>query len=113
MAANQRARVVSHHFGAYVVAAVANGRLFGLSFGDGFVRLIDSETPDGKPVEAEAHKCASLCLSADIDKGAFLSGGDDGKLARVAPVGTLETIAEHKGRWVEHVASHTGSGLRA
>jgi WD40 repeat protein len=110
--ANQRARVVSHQFGAYVVAAAANGRLFGLSFGDGNVRLIDSETLDGKPIEVEAHKGASLCLAADIDKGAFLSGGDDGKLVRVTPVGAAEILAEHKGRWIEHVTAHVGSGVR-
>ena len=112
MAAAQTARVVTNSFGAYVVAAAANGRLFGASFGDGTVRLMDSEILDARPVEVAAHRGASLCLSGDIDKGAFLSGGDDGKLVRIAAVGSFETLAEQKGRWIEHVTAHAGGGFR-
>ncbi len=105
-------RKVTFSLGDYVVAAAVNGRLFAVGLGDGTVRLIDSETLDAEPISVSAHKGAVLCLTADIDRGAFLSGGDDGRLVRVAPVGTTETLVETKGRWVEHVAAHPGTGFR-
>lgn len=104
--------VVTHTFDAQVTGACANGRLFGVAFGDGMLRLFDSETLDAQPVETQAHNGVVLCLSADIEKGAFLSGGDDGKLVKTSAVGATETIVEHKGRWVEQVTSHAGSGVR-
>ena len=104
--------VVTHAFDAQVTGACANGRLFAVAFGDGMVRLFDSETMDAKPVETQAHNGAALCLFPDIEKGAFLTGGDDGKLIKTSALGASETIAEHKGRWVEQVTSHTGAGGR-
>lgn len=106
-------RIATFPFGDYVVAAAVNGRLFAVALGDGTVRLIDSETLDAESLTARAHGGAALCLAADIDKGAFLSGGDDGKLVRIATVGTIETVAEVKGRWIEHVTTHAASGIRA
>ena len=52
-------RVTTRNVGAYAVAAAANGRLFAVSFGDGRVLLIDSETPDGEPTSIAAHKGAA------------------------------------------------------
>jgi len=105
--------VTTHALGDYVVAAAVNGRLFAVALGDGTVRLIDSETLDATPITVAAHKGAALCLSADIDKGAFLSGGDDGKLVHINALGETKTLAEIKGRWIEHVAAHAGAGIRA
>jgi WD40 repeat protein len=115
--ASQRAagtgRIATFPFGDYVVAAAANGRLFAVALGDGTVRLIDSETLDAESLTARAHAGAALCLAADIDKGAFLSGGDDGKLVRIAAAGAIDTLAEIKGRWIDHVTTHAGGGIRA
>lgn len=105
--------ITTFSFGDYVVAAAVNGRLFAVGLGDGTVRLIDSETLDAAPVTAQAHKGAGLCLCADIDKGTFLSGGDDGRLMRITPQGAAEVLGEIKGRWIEHVAAHAASGYRA
>ena len=99
--------------GDYAVAAAANGRVFAVALGDGTVRLIDSETLDAESITVRAHDGAALCLTADTEKGAFLSGGDDGKLVRSTFAGAPEVIAEVKGRWIEHVTAHTGSGVRA
>jgi WD40 repeat protein len=106
-------RVTTLSCGDYVVDAAVNGRLFAVALGDGTVRLIDSETFDAEPVTVAAHKGAALCLAADIDNGAFLSGGDDGKLVRIAAAGTTDIIADLKTKWVEHVTAHAGSGVRA
>lgn len=105
--------VTTHALGDYVVATATNGRLFAAALGDGTVRLIDSETLDASPVTVAAHKGAALCLSADIEKGAFLSGGDDGKLVHINALGETKTLAEIKGRWLDHVTSHAGAGIRA
>ncbi|MCC6912801.1 MAG: WD40 repeat domain-containing protein [Rhodospirillaceae bacterium] len=112
--AHQKAqgRVASWEFGDYAVAAAQNGRLMALGFGDGTIRLFDSETPDAAPVAVSAHKGACLSLTADIEKGAFLSGGDDGKLVKIAAAGAAETLWENKGKWIEHVTSHAGAGVR-
>jgi len=106
-------RQASWTFGDYAVASAVNGRLIAIGFGDGTVRLFDSETPDATPVAVAAHQGACLSLSADVEKGAFLSGGDDGKLVKVAAIGTAETVWEQKGRWLEQVTTHAGAGVRA
>ncbi|MGE4064280.1 MAG: WD40 repeat domain-containing protein [Rhodospirillaceae bacterium] len=105
-------RLASWAFGDYAVAAAQNGRLMAMAFGDGTVRLFDSETPEAAPTVVKAHKGASLSLAADIDKGGFLSGGDDGKLVKIAAIGTAETLWESKGKWIEHVTAHAGAGVR-
>lgn len=94
------------------MATAANGRVFGAVFGDGTIRLFDSLTPDAEPLSAQAHTGAGLCIAADIDKGAFLTGGDDGNFVRTDVLGETSTLAEHKSKWIEHVVAHAGSGHR-
>ena len=106
-------RIATFPFGDYVVAAAVNGRLFAVALGDGTVRLIDSETLDAEAITVRAHTGAALCLAADIDKGTFLSGGDDGHLVRITPLGETSAIFEAKGRWIEHVTAHSASGFRS
>lgn len=107
------ARVATFSFGDYVVSAAVSGRVFAVALGDGTVRMIDSATPDAEAVTVQAHKGTALCLSPDIERGAFLSGGEDGRVVKSTFAGLTETIAEHKGRWIEHVTSHPGGALRA
>ena len=111
--ATRRAKVVTRKYDAYVVAASANGRLFGVAFGDGNVRLVDSENIDADPTTIAAHSGAVLSLAPDLEAGAFLTGGDDGKVVRTAPPAVCEVIAEEKGRWIDHVTAHAGAGVRA
>lgn len=97
----------SAEFGAWVIGAVfdARGNL-GFGLGDGTVRLgLDGAV-------AAAHDGACLAICADCRDG-FLSGGDDGRLVRVAPDGSMTEIAQLGAmKWVEQVAAHEG-GLRA
>ena len=89
--------------GAYVVGVAfcrATG-IAGFGVGDGTVH----SGGQGH----QAHKGAVLSLCADVKSG-FLTGGDDGKLARTAEA--TETLAEYGSRWVEHVAAHP-DGVRA
>lgn len=93
----------SRELGAYVVGAAfcrATG-VAGFGLGDGTVHI----GAQGH----QAHRGAVLSLCADVTSG-FLTGGDDGRLARTAEA--TETLAEYGSRWVEHVAAHP-DGVRA
>ncbi len=107
-------RGVSRELGAWVVG-IAFGReggSVGFGLGDGTLRLARPRAMEEEWSSAELHDGACLDLCADAKDG-FLSGGDDGRLLRVAPDGTVQEIAQLGAmKWVEHVAAHE-SGLRA
>ncbi len=105
-------RVRSFSFDAFVVgiALAGNGRSFAVALGDGTIKIIDAEA--AVPLSFTAHEGACLSLCADIDADAFLTGGDDGKLIRTTIRGETATVADTKGKWVDHVAAHAGSGIR-
>jgi WD40 repeat protein len=93
--------------GAWVVG-VAFGREGGscmFALGDGTVRL----APDWRSVAVHDGGC--LAIAADAKDG-VITGGDDGRLMRVAPDGTAVEVATYGSKWVDHVAAHE-SGLRA
>lgn len=102
-------RGTMRELGAWVVAAVF-GRSGGLAFAlaDGTLHLGGTQE---EWASVTAHDGAVLSACADCRDG-FLSGGDDGKLMRVAPDGTVTEIADYRGKWVDHVAAHE-AGVRA
>jgi len=109
-----QSRGTSEDFGAWVVGVAfgREGRSAAFSLGDGTLRLAESGNAAAGFRKLEAHDGACLSLAPDIADG-FLSGGDDGKLLRVAPDGSTAELADFgMMKWVEHVASHP-SGLRA
>jgi WD40 repeat protein len=99
----------SAELGAWVVG-IAFGRDRGAAFfgcGDGTLRLADQEWRS-----VTAHDGAVLSLTPDIAEG-VLTGGDDGRLLRVAADGAVTEIAKLGAmKWVEHVAAHP-AGMRA
>ena len=112
-----RMQPVEHHFdaAAYVVAIKVNraGSHAAAALGDGAIWLIDLIDGSAPPAAVQAHDGACLALARDIDGHGFLSGGDDGRLRRIAPGQATETLAEVKGRWIEHVDCCPRSRLRA
>ncbi|MBL8644606.1 MAG: WD40 repeat domain-containing protein [Rhodospirillaceae bacterium] len=99
---------------AYTIGAYAtpDSRYFVCNFGDGTVRILDlTAAADGFKV-IEVHKGSAMCLSPDMVKGAFLSGGDDGKLVKIDVDGATEVVADLGRKWVEHVTA-TETGYRA
>ncbi len=106
-------RGVARELGAWVVGLAfgREGRSLAFGLGDGSVHVADARAPAGDWLRAEAHKGAVLALCADVAEG-VLTGGDDGRLARVTPAGQVEEVAGFGRKWVEHVAAHE-SGLRA
>ena len=96
-------------FDAPVIALTVNrnGDYVAAALGDGSLRLFHAY-PDflQPPREIPLHNGISLSLQADADAHAFLSGGDDGKVFIIDPaLGAPSLLAEHKGQWIDHVAS--------
>jgi WD40 repeat protein len=107
-------RGVARELGAWVVGMAfgRDGRSAAFGLGDGTVRVVALADMAGDWASVPVHgDGAVLSFCADA-KGGYLSGGDDGRLAHVAPDGAAATIASYGSKWVDHVAAHEG-GLRA
>jgi WD40 repeat protein len=106
-------RGVSHGLGAFVVAArFSRDGAPGFALGDGRVWT----RRGGAWTATDVHDGAILSLAADPAGDGFISGGDDGKLRRVAGDGAVSDIAGFGLKWVEHVATFAldkGRGLIA
>jgi len=97
----------SSELGAWVIgAAFGRGDLSCIfALGDGTVRL----AADWRSVPV--HDGACLAIAPDAKDG-VITGGDDGRVMRVAPDGTTTELAKYGSKWIDHVAAHE-SGLRA
>jgi WD40 repeat protein len=112
-----KSRGTSRELGAFVVAArfSRDNRRVGFALGDGIVRLAPVRS-DADWIAAEAHDGAVLAFAPDPSGDGFISGGDDGKLNRVAADGTVSNVGNFGMKWVEHVATYAldnGKGLIA
>lgn len=101
--------------GAFAVAASVSGdgKAAAVGLGDGTVLLIGLEAGHaefGRPIPMPG---MPLCIAADGDGHAFLIGCDDGSLIALSQDGTVKTVSGYDGKWVEHLAVHLESGLRA
>ena len=96
-------RGIKADFGAFVVAAAFDraGRTAAFALGDGTVRLFDGA--DWRAVAA--HDGAVLSLAPDAGAAGFVSGGDDGRFARIGADGGVTPIETYGMKWVDHVAS--------
>ncbi|OBX17876.1 hypothetical protein A9995_14545 [Erythrobacter sp. QSSC1-22B] len=79
-----------------------------LACGDGIVRRISVEG-DYKPLAA--HQGAILSAAADPDGGALLTGGDDGRVLRLARDGSAEEVGHFGRYWIEHLVASPKSGI--
>ena len=99
------------------VAACAfskDGSIAAFALGDGRVRLLPADLKETAAAAAEpVHKGVVLSLIADPAGDGFVSGGDDGRLLRIAADGTASEIANQKGKWFEHVVAHRATGAIA
>ena len=107
------ARGTTRELGAWVVGlAFCRDGSLGLGLGDGTVHVAQPRDFAAPWTRAEAHDGAVLSFCADAKDG-YLTGGDDGRLVRTAPDGTVEQVAGLGAmKWVDHVAAHE-SGVRA
>jgi WD40 repeat protein len=99
------------------VAACAfsrDGKTVAFALGDGRVRLLPADVKAAEGAAPEpVHNGAVLSLIADPNGDGFLSGGDDGRLLRIAPDGSATEIANQKGKWIDKLAAHRSNGTFA
>lgn len=87
--------------GSFVVEAAFLGEVAAFALGDGAVGLVRGAESGKVPV----HSGAILSAAPTRDGKSLLTGGDDGRVALVDPRGAVTVVAEHKGKWIDHVAA--------
>lgn len=91
-----------------------NGDWLAATLADGSLRLLPASEKAEPPKEMALHSGVSLSLQQDANDHAFLSGGDDGKIFIIDPALDAPTLlAEHKGKWIDHVAASPEGDFRA
>ena len=94
--------------------AIARGEWEGaprLAPKDGGMELVPGTAPPPPVARQGVHQGACLSLAPDAG-GGFLSGGDDGVLARTTPDGETRPVERYAGQWVDLVAA-SAAGWRA
>ncbi len=99
-------RGVWRELGAFVVGAAFDrgGTQAAFALGDGTLRVA-ALGEAGAWGSVAAHDGAAMAVAADAARTGFVSGGDDGRLVRVAADGAVAELGAFGGKWVEQVAS--------
>jgi WD40 repeat protein len=99
------------------VAACAfnkDGTTVAFALGDGQVRLLPVDIKAPAPdATAPVHNGVVLSLVGDPAGDGFLSGGDDGRVLRIATDGTATELLAQKGKWIEHLVAHKTGAVAA
>ena len=111
-------RGTSRELEAFVVAArfSRDGRHVGFALGDGTVRRCPDPAQRRLEHCGRSHDGAILDFATDPAGDGFISGGDDGKLNRIAADGSVSNVGSFGMKWVEHVATFaldSGGATRA
>ena len=107
-------RSVASDAPAIACAFSRDGNKLAFALGDGSVRLLPAGLKDPAPAtNVAAHKGAVLSLIADPTGDGFISGGDDGRLLRIAADGGTTELVNQKGKWIDKLAAHAASGAIA
>ena len=94
-------RAVAGDAPAIACAFNRDGKTVAFALGDGRVRLLPADVKDAAPDAGEPlHNGAVLSLIGDPNGDGFLSGGDDGRLLRIAPYGRATEVAQYRYREV-------------
>ena len=75
------------NFGIPITNAVSIGNSIAVGFGDGSVRIFNSEQ-SSEPIKA--HKSIVLCMSKDGNN--ILTGGDDGRFLKISLNGEVKKL---------------------
>ena len=91
-----------------------DGKTVAFALGDGRVRLMPADAKAEASAAGEPlHTGVALSLIADPKGDGFVSGGDDGRLLRIASDGTTAELANQKGKWIDKLAAHKMTGAIA
>jgi len=85
--------------GAHVIGAAFLGDLPALALGDGAILI--GEPRSFKRIEAHP---GGAILAAACDGARLVTGGDEGRVVALAANGTIEEIADERGRWIDALA---------
>lgn len=103
-----------HRYGRHVaVEAEPTGLLWvgdtaAVTLGDGSVAWI-ADGADTRTTRVHAGAILSACRHPDGT--AIVSGGDDGRVCRIAPAGETTELGRFERKWVEHLVASPASGL--
>lgn len=97
---------------ALALAYNETGDIAALSLLDGTALLLNLTTGEEKRVTVHPNG-APLSFCRDCDGEAFLSAGDDGRVVRFAWYEEPSVLAEHKGKWIDHIATSAQGAYRA
>jgi len=84
------------------------GTLAAAALGDGSVHWLNDE---GGSLAHSVHAGAILTTCRHPDGMSVLTGGDDGRVCRVASDGEMTEIGRFERKWVEHLVASPASGL--
>ena len=87
-------------FDDYVVATTFLGETAAFALSDGSIRLV---APDGTVAAATAHDGGLLAATASADGRRLITAGDDGRVVATGADGTVELLAEKKGKWIDQL----------
>jgi len=104
--ASLTANVTPLDAGAPVAAAGFLGPIPALALEDGTVLL----TAPGAGQRIAAHPDSAI-LVAVVAAGKFLTGGDDGRVVAVSLDGTVEDIANEKGKWIDALTARSDGAI--
>ncbi len=93
-------RVAPIDAGAHVTAIAWLGQTAAFALGDGGALLVHGE--DARRVAP--HPAGSALVTA-CDGKRLITGGDDGRVVAITADGTLTTVADEKGRWIDALAA--------
>jgi WD40 repeat protein len=100
------AHVTPFDAGAPVAAAGFLGQVPALALEDGTMLLVTPETEQ----RIAAHPDASILVAvASGDK--FITGGDDGRVVAVSADGTVQEIADERGKWIDALAARDDGSI--
>jgi WD40 repeat protein len=92
--------------GAHVLAAGFLGPTPVLALADGTVMLGEPKSPS----RVTAHPDAGM-LVATLDATRLLTGGDDGRVVATSGDGSIETVADEKGKWIDALAARNDGAV--
>jgi WD40 repeat protein len=99
---------------AIACAFSRDGKTVAFGLGDGRVHVLPAGVTETAGTAPEpVHKGAVLSLISDPMGDGFLSGGDDGRLLRIATDGSATEVVNQKGKWIDKLAAHRGNGAFA
>lgn len=100
-------RVTPLDAGAHVIAVTFLNKTSALALADGRVLLIDA---GGQAKHIMVHPDAGL-LTAALAGNALVTGGDDGRVMRLAENGTFQEISQQKDKWIDALCARADGAM--